>query len=132
VEPTADAFRRITGPGWEGRAPRSFELDRSGGGDLRIHVLTDGRTVIRIFHTPNEKANPGTFETGERKPLETQAEQSELATVKNFGTPECENRNCSDLLLNDPAWGGIAITVNATQGERLEAAKEIAASIRER
>lgn len=132
AEPTPDSFRRISGPGWEGRAPRSFELDRSGGGDLRIHVLTDGETVIRIFHTPNEKANPGTFETGERKPLETQAEESELATVKNFGTPECRSRNCSDLLLNDPAWGGIAITVNATKGERLDAAKEIAASIEKR
>ena len=132
AEPTADALRRITGPGWEGRAPRAFKLDRSGGGDLRIHVLTDGQTVIRIFHTPNEKANPGAFETGERKPLKTQAEESELATVKNFGVPECANRNCSDLLLNDPGWGGIAITVNATQGERLDAAKEIAASIKTR
>jgi hypothetical protein len=92
-------------------------------------VLTDGQTVIRIFHTPDEDANPGTFETGERKPLESQAAESELATVKNFGTPECRNRNCSDLLLNDPAWGGIAITVNATRGERLDAAKAIAASI---
>ena len=132
AEPTANPFRRITGPGWEGQAPRSFKLDRSGGGDLRIHVLTDGQTVIRIFHTPNEKANPGTFETGKRKPLKSQAEVSELATVKNFGVPECANRNCSDLLLNDPSWGGIAITVNATQGERLDAAKEIAASIKTR
>ncbi len=32
-------------------------------------------------------------------------------------------------MLNDPAWGGIAITVNATSGERLDAAKAIAASI---
>jgi hypothetical protein len=132
AEPTAEALRRISGPGWEGRAPRAFEVERSGGGDLRVHVLTDGRTVIRIFHTPNEKANPGNFETGQRTPLEAQAETAELATVKNFGTPECRNRNCSDLLLNDPAWGGIAITVNATKGERLDAAKAIAASIKAR
>lgn len=126
--PPAD-FRRISGPGWQGQAPRSFKLVRSGGGDLRVHVLTDGDTVIRIFHTPNEKANPGTFETGKRKSLKTAAEDSSLATVKNFGTEECKGRNCSDLLLNDPAWGGIAITVNATSGDRLAAAKAIAASI---
>ena len=64
--------------------------------------------------------------------MKSQAEVSELATVKNFGVPECANRNCSDLLFNDPSWGGIAITVNATQGERLDAAKEIAASIKTR
>jgi hypothetical protein len=129
--PPADT-RRISGPGWQGVAPRSFNVVRSGGGDLRVHVLTDGDTVIRIFHTPNEKANPGTFETGKRKALKTQAEESSVATVKNFGTDECKGRSCSDLLLNDPAWGGLAITVNATSGERLAAAKAIAASIKPR
>jgi hypothetical protein len=129
--PPADT-RRISGPGWQGVAPRSFKVVRSGGGDLRVHVLTDGKTVIRIFHTPNEKANPGTFETGKRKALKTQADESSLATVKNFGTDECRGRSCSDLLLNDPAWGGLAITVNATSGKRLDAAKAIAASIKPR
>lgn len=126
--PPAD-FRRISGPGWQGQAPRAFKVTRSGSGNLRVHVLTSGGTVIRIFHTPKEQANPGNFETGKRKSLKTQAEESSLATVKNFGTEECKGRNCSDLLLNDPAWGGLAITVNATSGERLAAAKEIAASI---
>jgi hypothetical protein len=129
--PPADT-RRISGPGWEGQAARSFKVTRSGGGDLRVHVLTDGDTVIRIFHTPNEQANPGTFETGKRKALKSNAESSEIATVKNFGTEECKDRTCSDLLLNDPAWGGIAITVNATSGAKLKAAREIAASITQR
>ncbi len=71
--PAADT-RRISGPGWQGQAPRSFKVTRSGGGDLRVHVLTDGDTVIRIFHTPKEKANPGTFETGKRKALKSNAE----------------------------------------------------------
>ena len=124
------ATRRISGPGWEGRAPRAFKVARSGGGNLRVHVLTGpGGAVIRIFHTPNEKANPGSFETGKRKALKTHAKESSLATVRNFGTAECKSRNCSDLLLNDPAWGGLAITVNATSGQRLEVAKTIAASI---
>jgi hypothetical protein len=129
--PPADT-RRISGPGWQGVAPRSFKVVRSGGGNLRVHVLTDGDTVIRIFHTPKEKANPGTFETGKRKALKTQAEDSSLATVKNFGTEECKGRSCSDLLLNDPSWGGLAITVNSTSGAKLAAAKEIAASIEPR
>ena len=136
AEPTANPFRRITGPGWEGRAPRSFKIsavDRQSGGQLLVRTLRgeDG-LVIRIFHTPEEDANPGTFRVGDLKPLESNAKESNLATVKNFGVPECANRNCSDLLLNDPGWGGIAITVNATQGERLDAAKEIAASIKTR
>ena len=58
--------------------------------------------------------------------------QSLIATAKNFGTEECKGRSCSDLLLNDPAWGGIAITVNATSGAKLAAAKKIAASIEPR
>jgi hypothetical protein len=131
TEAPADT-RRISGPGWQGVAPRSFKVVRSGGGGLRVHVLTDGDTVIRIYHTPDEKANPGTFETGKRKSLKTAAEDSSLATVKNFGSEECKGRNCSDLLLNDPAWGGLAITVNATSGDRLAAAKAIAASIKPR
>ena len=36
------------------------------------------------------------------------------------------------LLLNDPAWGGIAITVNATSGKKLEVAEAIAQSIKSR
>ena len=71
--PAADT-RRISGPGWQGEAAASFKVTRSGGGDLRVHVLTDGDTVIRIFHTPKEKANPGTFETGKRKSLKSNAE----------------------------------------------------------
>jgi predicted nucleic acid-binding Zn ribbon protein len=131
TEAPPSTTRKISGPGWEGQAPREgWKLTRSGGGDLRVHVLTgpDG-AVIRIFHTPKEKANPGTFETGKRKSLKSNADSAELATVKNFGTSECASRSCSDLLLNDPAWGGIAITVNATNGERLQTAKDIAASI---
>ena len=50
--------------------------------------------------------------------------------MKNYGTPECQGRTARDLLLNDPAWGGIAITVNGTSGTRLDAAKAIAASIK--
>lgn len=133
AEPTADPFRRISGPGWEGRAPRSFKIsgvERQSGGQLLVRTLRgDDGLVIRIFHTPEEDANPGTFQVGDLEPLETNAQESNLATVQNFGTEECKSRKCSDLLLNDPGWGGIAITVNATQGERLDAAKEIAASI---
>jgi predicted nucleic acid-binding Zn ribbon protein len=126
-------IRRISGPGWAGQAPRSFKVARSGGGDLRTHVLTGPNgAVIRIFHTPREQANPGAFEVGKRKPLQANAESAELATVRNFGPAECASRTCSDLLLNDPAWGGIAITVNATSGSRLDAAKAIAASIKPR
>jgi len=137
AEPTADAFRRITGPGWEGRAPREgwkiSKVERLSDGKLLVRTLTgpDG-AVIRIYHTPEEDANPGTFRTGDLKPLESNAAEGSVATVKNFGTPECEGRNCSDLLLNDPGWGGIAILVNATQGERLEAATAIAQSIEKR
>jgi hypothetical protein len=124
------ATRRIFGPGWEGQAPRALKLTRSGGGNLRVHVLTgENGLVIRIFHTPKEKANPGNFEVGSRKKLKSDADSAELATVKNFGTSECAKRTCSDLLLNDPAWGGLAITVNATSGAKLKVAKDIAASI---
>jgi hypothetical protein len=136
AEPTADPFRRITGPGWEGRAPRAWRIsgvDRQSGGRLLVRSLRDeDGMVIRIFHTPEEDANPGTFRVGDLQPLETSAAESDLAIVENFGVPECERRRCADLLLNDPAWGGIAITVNATQGERLDAAKELAASIKSR
>jgi hypothetical protein len=136
AEPTADPFRRISGPGWEGRAPRALEIskvDRQSDGRLLIRTLRgDDGLIIRIFHTPEEKANPGTFQVGALKPLKSNAEESNLATVRNYGTEECRGRNCSDLLLNDPGWGGIAITVNATQGERLDAAKAIAESIEAR
>src|SRR6478609_515765 len=54
------ATRAISGPGWEGQAPRDLKITRSGGGNLRVHVLTGANgAVIRIFHTPKEKANPG-------------------------------------------------------------------------
>ena len=136
AEPTAQGLRRISGPGWEGRAARSYRIsgvERQSGGRLLVRTLRgEGGLVIRIFHTPEEDANPGTFRVGALKPLETNAAQSELATVRNFGTPECQGRDCSDLLLNDPAWGGLAITVNATRGKRLQAAKTIAASIEAR
>ena len=98
----------------------------------RRTIRGDNGLVIRSFHTPEKDAHPGTFRVGDLQPLESNAKESNLATVKNFGVPECANRNCSDLLLNDPGWGGIAVTVNPTQGERLQAAKEIAASIKTR
>ena len=92
-------------------------------GALLVRVLTGpGGAVIRIFQTPKEKANPGTFKVGALKPLKTHAAEAQLATVKNYSTAECQKRTCSDLLLNDPAWGGIAITVNATSGSKLEIA----------
>ena len=136
AEPTQDPFRRISGPGWEGRAPRAFKIsgvDRQSGGRLLVRTLRgDDGLVIRIFHTPEEDANPGTFRVGALKPLESSAKESNLAIVENYGVPECQSRRCGDLLLNDPAWGGIAITVNATGGARLKAAREIAASIKPR
>lgn len=136
AEPTADPFRRISGPGWEGRAPRSFRIskvERQSGGRLLVRTLRgENGLVIRIFHTPDEDANPGTFQVGDLEPLETNAAESNLAIVENYGVPECASRRCGDLLLNDPAWGGLAITVNATKGERLEAAKAIAESIKGR
>jgi hypothetical protein len=126
--------RRISGPGWRGRAPGSgWKIGSPSGGALLVRTLTGpGGAVIRIFQTPKEDANPGTFRVGALKPLKTHAKSSSLATVKNFGTAECAQRRCSDLLLNDPAWGGLAITVNATGGSRLAMAKAIAASIRKR
>jgi hypothetical protein len=129
--------RRISGPGWRGRAPGSGwkigSVSKQSGGNLLVRVLTGpGGAVIRIFQTPKENANPGTFRLGALKPLKTRAQSSSLATVRHFGTTECAKRNCSDLLLNDPSWGGLAITVNATGGSKLAMAKAIAASIRKR
>lgn len=136
AEPTQDPFRRISGPGWEGRAPRAFKIsgvERQSGGRLLARTLRgDDGLVIRIFHTPEEDANPGSFQVGKLQPLESAAKESNLAIVENYGVPECASRRCGDLLLNDPAWGGIAITVNATKGERLDAAKAIAESIKAR
>src|SRR4051794_16353329 len=64
--------RRISGPGWRGRAPagrwKIGAVSRSGGGALLVRVLTGpGGAVIRIFQTPKEKANPGTFKVGALK-----------------------------------------------------------------
>ena len=40
------------------------------------HAARRGGLVIRIFHTPKEDANPGTFRVGDLKPLESNAEES--------------------------------------------------------
>ena len=89
--------------------------------------------VIRIFHTPKEKANPGTFRGRRAKTLKTSAESSQIATVKNFSTAECQKR----LVLRPaarttPPGAGSPITVNATSGAKLDTAEAIAASIRGR
>ena len=94
--------RSAASPARAGRAGPARAIrrpDRSAAATCRSASCTgpDG-AVIRIFHTPKEKANPGTFEAGKRKPLKTQAADSELATVKNFGAPSAEAataRTCS-------------------------------------
>ena len=56
AEPTANPLRRITGPGWEGRAPRSFKIsgvDRQSGGQLPAPAPCAAKTGSLPPHLPH-------------------------------------------------------------------------------
>ena len=75
--------------------------------------------LIRMVQTPGGEAEPDESLVVEELALKTAAAASRLVTLKDFPTEECAERICSDFLLNDPAWGGLAILVAAEPGEYL-------------
>jgi hypothetical protein len=112
---------RITGDGFVAEIPSSsdgWEIGDEEGDELRVRVLRgqDG-AVIRIVHSPGSDAEPDPDRVVDELPLNTAAESSRLVFVDDFPTDECADRTCSDFLLNDPAWGGLALLVNATEGD---------------
>jgi hypothetical protein len=135
-EPTATSTpTSVDGDGWTAELPDGWEAGKpqsENGGQRRVTEVSgpDGES-IRIVHTPGTEAQPPEELITDELPLETDAESSRVVLLDGFPTPGCQDRVCSDFLLNDPAWGGLAILVEAEPGDAAyDVAEDIATSVR--
>lgn len=77
-------------------------------------MLTGPEGVIVIVHTPGEPGRPDPDLVVSSRPIQTGAAETSRKTVEGFPTPECRDRLCDDFVLNDPAFGGLAILADDT------------------
>lgn len=86
--------------------------------------------VIRLVHTPGDRAAPNPEHVVDRSPLAAQVDEAELVVLENFPTDECRQRRCDDYVLNDPAFGGLAILASDSDGVASQAAEKVALTLR--
>lgn len=132
--PSVAATQTVSGNGFTAELPDDWSvgaptLQNDGKQVVRLLTGPDG-AVIRLVHTPDYRADPGSKYTVSRSGLTTGAAESELILLDDFPTPECERRRCSDLVLNDRAYGGLATLVNGLPGShRYAVAEALARSV---
>ena len=131
-EPTP---RSVKGSGWIADLPEGWKAGKpksENGGRRRVTRVTGpDDEIIRLVHTPRDEAQPPEdLITGELG-LESDAESARVVLLDGFPTPDCQDRICSDFLLNDPDWGGLAILAAAEPGDpAYDVAEGIAKTVR--
>ncbi|HET8755546.1 MAG TPA: hypothetical protein VFM58_06045, partial [Solirubrobacteraceae bacterium] len=134
--PPAPTTRVVKGDGYEFTVPKGagWSLGRretgSSGRLFRRELTGPDGIVILIVHTPDDPARPDPSTVVRRRGLDAQATDAARLTLQDFPTDECEGRRCDDFVLNDPAFGGLAILANGTGSEPAAvAARDIARSV---
>lgn len=134
--PPPSTGRTVAGPGYVMTVPRgtgwTVGAARTGNGGRQLlrRIVGPGGIVIRIVHTPDFEAKPGSDFVVASEPIATPAASASRVTLEDFPTPECEQQLCDDFVLNDPAFGGLAILVNGTgDDDAAQAALAIAESV---
>ncbi|HEY6891132.1 MAG TPA: hypothetical protein VI300_25230, partial [Solirubrobacter sp.] len=124
---------RISGDGFGYEIPSAdgWSLSRAQKGALTIRELSGpGGVLIRIVHSPGVRASPdaSTIVSDDAFAVPSVADARKLV-LKNFPSERCRARRCDDYVLNDAAFGGLAILAGDSGGPASRAAARIARSV---
>jgi hypothetical protein len=121
---TVQLTRRLAGAGWIADVPSPDDgwsvtgpVTKNDGKQIIRKVEGPDGEVVELVNTPDHEAKPPDEYIVDEQSLTTSAARSRLVIVKDFPSDACRGRRCTDFLLNDPAFGGIAVLVNGEQGD---------------
>jgi hypothetical protein len=109
--------------GWALSAPQR--------GALTIRRLTgpDGE-LIRIVHSPGIRAEPVASAVVSEAPFATPSvPDARKFVLRDFPSDRCAQRRCDDYVLNDDAFGGLAILASDAGGPASRVAAKIARTV---
>jgi len=126
TNPVAGDTQQVVGDNWVADAPATNNGWRLGdtttanrGRQIIRHLRGPHNAVITIVHTPRFEARPDPAYEVDEFPLQTRARDSRLVILEDFPSDGCRGRRCSDFVLNDPAYGGLAILANGEPGDEV-------------
>lgn len=118
-------FQVPAGPGWSVGEPTTANGDAL----VERRINGPGGIVIRVVHTPRERARPDPDAVVSVAPFESAVPDSEVFTVSGFPTAECERTTCDDFVLNAPEFGGLAFLASDSGGPASQAARTMAGTL---
>lgn len=137
-EPAIPALdRQLTGGGYQVSLPTSGgwsvgEPSVGASRTLTTRKITGPDDETILFIHSKVPADPGSKKTRSDEPFPSAARsRSRHLVLFDWYTPECQGRSCTDFVMNDPSWGGIAILANGLEGSTAyDMAVAIAQSVR--
>jgi hypothetical protein len=127
------AVRSISGDGFSYEIPAAagWSLSPEEKGSLTIRELSGpGGELIRIVHSPGVRAEPVVSTIVSEDAFEVPSvPDARKFVLKNFPSEGCRDRRCDDYVLNDDAFGGLAILAGDSAGPASRMAARIARSV---